>query len=215
MIKPNVAQLNQYTYNAKLLRYTNITTGRIVSAQEVRNAVDTVIDKEALRLQNVAQALVDGKIHLAEWQIQTSTLLKNLHVAMGLAASGGLKNTSASDMGYIANQIKEQYKFLRNFALQIKRGDVTLDATLVARVGMYAQASRATYENTLQRRARAAGLRQEKSVLGEVQTSHCGDCQGEAGKEWVEIGSLIPIGQRSCRGNCKCHFIYRAGEDAA
>ena len=214
MIKPDVRQLNQYAYNAKLLRYTNVTTKRIVSAKEVRDAVDTVIDKDALRMQNVAQQLVDGRINLAEWQVQTSALLKNLHSAMGLAAGGGLNNISASDLGFVASQIKEQYKYLRNFALQVKRGEQKLDVSLVARAMSYAQASRATYENTLQRRARAAGLSLEKSVLGSVETSHCGDCQGEASKSWQPIGSLIPIGQRSCMSQCRCHFIYGAGEAA-
>jgi len=209
MIKPDVTQLNQYSYNAKLLRYTNVKNGRIVSAKEVRDAIDTVIDKEALRLQNVAQALVDGRINLPEWQIQTSTVLKNLHSAMGLAAGGGLNNISASDLGFVASQVKEQYKFLRNFALQIKRGEQKLDRSLVARAGSYAQAARGTYENTLQRRAKGAGLTQEKSVLGPVETKHCNQCSDEAGKGWSEIGSLIPIGQRQCRGSCKCHFVYR------
>jgi hypothetical protein len=213
MNKPDTSQLNNYTYNPSLLRYTNRKNGRIVSAQEVRNAVDTVIDVDAIRLQNVAQLLVDGKINLPEWQLQTSALLKNLHVGMGLAACGGVNVVSASDMGYIASQIKEQYKYLRNLAKQIKNDTQKLDKSLVARAGSYAQAARATYENTLQRRAKAAGLSQEKSVLDSA-AEHCNPCVDEAGKGWVDIGSLIPIGQRSCRSQCRCHFTYRKGEAA-
>ncbi len=213
MSKPDTSQLNTYTYNPKLLRYTNRRNGRIVSAQEVRNAVDTVIDAEAIRLQNVAQLLVEGKINLPEWQIQTTALLKNLHVAMGLAACGGVNAISASDMGYIASQIKEQYKYLRDFAKQIKNETQKLDKSLVARAGSYAQAARATYENTLQRRAKAAGLSQEKSVLDSA-AEHCSPCVDEAGKGWVAVGSLIPIGQRSCRSQCRCHMTYRKGEAA-
>lgn len=211
MGKPDVSQLNAYSYNPKALRYTK--NGRFVSAKEVRDAVDTVIDKEALHLQSIAQALVDRRINLPEWQIQTSAALKNLHVAMGLAAGGGLNNISASDLGFIASQIKEQYKYLRGLALQIKRGQQKLDASLVARAGSYAQAARGTYESVLQRRAKGAGLKQERSML-DSSADHCNPCVSEAGKGWVSIGSLIPIGQRSCLWNCRCYMTYRTGEAA-
>jgi hypothetical protein len=213
MSKPDVSQLNLYSYDPRALRYKNLKNGRFVSAKEVRDAVDTVIDKEALRLQSIAQQLVDGKINLPEWQIQTSAALKNLHVAMGLAAGGGLNNISSSDLGYIASQVKEQYKYLRGFALQIKRGEQKLDASLVARSGSYAQSARGTYESVLQRRAKGAGLKQERSML-DSSALHCSPCVNEAGKGWVSVGSLIPIGQRSCLWNCRCYMLYRAGEAA-
>jgi hypothetical protein len=197
----------RYSYNPRSRRYHDRASGRFVSAKRVRFAVDTIIDKESAKLRNVAQQLVDGSINLAEWQIQTAALVKNLHVAMGLAANGGLHNTSAADLGFIGTQLKEQYQYLRDFALQIKKGEQALDGTLVARAALYGQAARGTYERVVARAARNGGATQEKSVLGAA--DHCSKCVGEAKKGWQPIGTLIPIGERTCLANCHCTFQYQ------
>ena len=93
--------LARFGYNPQARRYKDRQTGRFVSAKDVRSAVDAAIDKETSKMRAIAQQLVDGKINLAEWQLQTAALLKNLHVAMALAANGGLANTSNADLGYI------------------------------------------------------------------------------------------------------------------
>lgn len=158
-------------------------------------------------MRDLAQSLVDGKIALSDWQVQASALLKSLHVAMGLAANGGLNNTSNADLGFIGSQIKEQYKFLREFALQIRNGKQTLDGTLVSRAALYVQAARSTYESVVARSAENGGATEEISILGVA--DHCTDCVGEAAKKWSPIGSLIPIGQRICKANCHCLMQYR------
>lgn len=205
--RPDTTQLSKYGYNPRSRRYLDRQTGRFVAAKEVRSAVDTIIDKETVKIRDIAEQLKDGKINLAEWQIQTSALLKNLHVAMGLAANGGLQNTSNADLGFIGSQIKEQYQFLRSFANEIYKGTQPLDGTLVSRAALYTQSARSTYEKVVARAASNSGATSEKSVLGSA--DHCDDCVGEAAKGWSPIGSLIPIGERICKANCRCTFQYR------
>jgi hypothetical protein len=205
--KPNVQQLNQYIYDPKSLRYRNISSGKFVSAKQVRAAADTVIDSETQRIRAISQQLVDGQINLAEWQIQSSALLKNLHVSIGIAANGGLEATSASDMGYIASRIKKQYKYLRDFALQIKKGQQKLDGTLVSRSALYVQAGRGTYEDVRRRAADESGLQEEKRVLGFA--DHCIDCLEQSSLGWQPLDTLASIGESRCRSNCRCYFIYR------
>ena len=204
---PDISQLSRYTYNPRSRRYTDRVSGRFVSAKDVRAAVDMIIDAETAKIRNVAQQLVDGQINLAEWQIQTTAILKSLHVAMGIAANGGFQNMSQADLGYVGSLIKKQYKFLRSFAKQIKNGSQALDGTLVSRSALYTQAARGTYEDVSGRAAKNSGSTQEKSVLGAA--DHCSDCVGEAAKGWSPIGSLMPIGQRQCSGNCRCTFEYK------
>ena len=204
--RPDTTQLSQYQYDPRSRRYRNRATGRYLPASEVRGAVDTIIDAETRKMRNLAQSLVNGEIALSDWQMQSAALLKALHVAMGLAANGGLANTSAADLGYIASQIKQQYSYLNKMALQIRKGEQPLDGTLVSRAALYTQAGREIYENVVGRAAANAGCTQEKSVLGAA--DHCQDCVGEAAKGWQPIGSLIPIGQRQCLGNCHCSMQY-------
>ena len=168
--------------------------------------MDTVIDAETLKMRELAQSLVDGEIGLSEWQMRSAQLLKALHVAMGLSAAGGLNAISASDMGFLANQIKQQYQYLNKMALQIRKGEQALDGSLVARAALYTQAGREIFYNMIARQAEQAGCTQEKSILGAA--DHCSGCVGEAAKGWSPIGSLIPIGQRQCLANCHCSMQY-------
>lgn len=209
---PDTSQLSQYQYDPRSRRYRNRGSGQYLSAKTVRSAVDTVIDAETVKMRDLAQQLVDGSIGLSDWQMQSAQLLKSLHVAMGLAANGGLSNTSASSLGYLASQIKQQYQYLNKMALQIRRGEQALDGTLVARAALYTQAGREIYQNVIARAAKDAGCSEEKSILGSA--DHCGDCVEEAAKGWSPLGSLIPIGQRQCLSNCRCEMTYRGGNSS-
>jgi hypothetical protein len=173
----------------------------------VRQAVDVIIDKEAQNFRGIAQQLIDGTINLAEFQIQMQANVKRLNVAMALAANGGINNTSPGDLGYIAGLMKEQYRFLRDMAKQIKNGAQKLDGTLLARVELYAQAARGTHEKVRERAAKIGGQTEQRSILGVA--DHCSECVSEAKKGWSPIGSLIPVGERICKANCHCTMDYR------
>jgi hypothetical protein len=53
----------------------------------------------------------------------------------------------------------------------------------------------------------ARGAEEERSILGA--TDSCEECIEEAEKDWSPIGSLIPVGSRTCLSSCKCVFDYR------
>ncbi len=207
MIKPNVQQLNQFAYDAKSLRYRHIGSGKFVSAKQVRSAVDTVIDTESRNVRAISQQLVNGEINLAEWQLRMSAQVKTLHVAMGLAASGGKNAVSASDLGFIGSQIKEQYKFLRQFAKDIKTGKQKLNGSLVARSALYVQSARGAFEDGVRRANKNIGRNAERRVLG--QADHCQTCVQQASLSWQPIGTLNRIGDSLCRSNCHCSFQFK------
>lgn len=208
MVAPtsSISSPSQFTYDPRTRRY-RATSGRFISAKEVRQAVDVIIDKEATNFRGIAQQLIDGTINLAEFQIQMQANVKRLNVAMALAANGGINNTSPGDLGYIAGLVKEQYKFLRGMAKEIKTGKQPLDGTLLSRVALYAQASRGVHEKVRVRGAKFSGLTQSRSVLAPA--DHCSQCLSEAKRGWVPIGENIPIGQRICGPNCHCTLEYR------
>jgi hypothetical protein len=199
--------LAEYGYNRRLRRYQHLASGRLVAESAVRAATDVVIDVETAKLREVSQRLVDGKINLAEWQLQMKDTVKRLHTAAGLAAFGGAKQASNSDLGYLGSLLKEQYQYLRDFAKSIRTGSQPLDGSLVARAALYAQGARCTHETVRQRLAQEAGQSQERSILAPA--DHCDQCVGEARKGWSPIGSLIPIGQRTCLARCRCTMTYR------
>lgn len=208
----SVQQLSAFAYDPASLRYRHAKSGRYVKADAVRAAVDQVIDSEARAMRAISQRLINREINLAQWQVEMSKQVKQLHVAMALAASGGIASTSASDLGYIASLIKKQYKFLRNFANQIKRGDQPLNGSLLARSAMYAQSARGTFEAVRVRKATKAGLTQSRRVLAPAE--HCPGCIREARKGWGPIGHNAPIGSVDCRSSCKCRLELRKAKEA-
>ncbi len=199
--------LSQYVYDPRTRRYRNTVSGQFVTAKSVRFAVDTIIDAETVKVRDIAQRLIDGQINLAEWQIQTTSLLKTLYVAMGIAANGGFENTSNSDLGYLGSLIKEQYKFLRNFANDIKQGRQALDGTLLARAELYSQASRGIYSDMVTRAAKLGGMSEAKRALGIA--DHCSTCLSQAALGWQSIDNVLPIGDAECLSNCRCDLIFR------
>lgn len=189
------------------MRYRNTSSGRFISAKEVRTAVDSIIDREALTMRGIAQDLIAGRINLAEFQLRMSTNVKRLNVSMAIAGSGGVNATSAADYGYIGSLVKRQYQFLRGMAEQIKSGEQKLDGTLMTRVALYAQSSRDTFEQMRQHAAKANGKSQYRNLIGVA--DHCPECLSETARGWVPIGSLIPVGQRLCKSNCHCSLAFR------
>lgn len=198
---------SQYAYDPKSLRYRDNTSGKFVSSKQVRASVDQLADAESQTLRAFAQQMLDGDINFAEWQIRSLDTIKRLNVAMALAANGGIDATSASDLGYIGSLVKKQYEYFRGLVADIRKGTQALGGTLLARMGLYGQAGRATYHDVLQRNAKDAGLTEAKRLLGVA--DHCTGCVSEAAKGWVPIDESAPIGSMECLTNCRCDQQFR------
>lgn len=204
-----------YTWDDLSGRYRD-ARGRYVSESTVRRVVDAVADAASDRLAMASQALLDGRMSLAAWQVEAQQTIRLAHVATAVLAHGGSSQMSPARWGAIGPEVRAQYQYLRDFAQQIADGRQPLNGGLTARARQYGQASRSTFENTRRRGMQERGYRYERSVLHPAE--HCGLCVQEAGKGWQPIGSLIPIGQRTCRQNDHCTLSYARtieGEAAA
>jgi hypothetical protein len=144
---------------------------------------------------------------LATFQIMTGATVKETHVMMAAAAVGGINGLSASDLGYIGNLVKAQYTYLRGMTKDIYSGSQAIDGSLVARVALYTQAARGSYEEMSRREASQAGITEERRILGPA--DHCQDCVSQARKGWQPAGVLNPIGDSQCMANCHCTFDFR------
>jgi hypothetical protein len=195
-----------YAWNGT--RYYDLETGRFVSMSAVRDALESVIDASAIRMNNLSQDLVNGTITLAQWENGMMANIKTAHVAATAAANGGWAQVSQSDWGAAGQLIREQYEYLRNFAGQIADGTQGLDGRLLVRSDMYGDASRDTFEAIRQRRMIADGFEEERGIL-EPGVDHCDGCLERAEEEWQPIGTLLPIGDAECATRCHCTMEYR------
>ena len=198
---------SKYTWDEVAGRYID-EDGNIVSFEEVRLWLDEVLDRNDLKMAQTALLLLSGGINVQQWQEQMRASLKDVHLISGALARGGWEHMSQADFGRVGNELRFQYERLARFATQIERG-LPLDGRFRRRVQLYAQSGRVSYTAALRQEMALRGYTEEQSVLAAA--DHCSECVAEAGKGWVPIGTLVNIGERICKSNCRCHLEFREG----
>jgi len=200
-----------YRWNEAARQYI-APNGRFVKRSQVVKALESAIAGSRSEIDRLSGALANEEISIAQWQLGMAEEIKTIHTCSAAAARGGWAQMSQSDWGYVGSQLKEQYRYLDNFASEIESGAQKLNGNFLRRARMYADSGRGTGESMRGRMARNAAFIEESRVLGVA--DHCPDCVLWAGWGWRPIGTLPKIGASRCRTNCKCHFEYRneAGE---
>lgn len=198
---------SKYTWDEVAGRYVD-ENGNAVSFEEVRLWLDEVLDRNDLKMSQTALLLLSGSINVQKWQDEMRASLKDIHLISGALARGGWAHMSQADFGRIGNELRFQYERLARFADQIERG-LPLDGRFRRRVQLYAQSGRVSYTSALRQEMALRGYTEEQSVLAAA--DHCSECVAEADKGWVPIGTLINIGERICKSNCRCHLEFREG----
>jgi len=201
--------MSKFKWSASKRRYIYASNGRVVPETRIRAGLQSAIDASKATIDGFTQDLIGGRINLADWTLRMRDEIKNGHRAAALLANGGKPNPSA--LGKLGATVRAQYEYLSRFSSAIQNGEVALDARLIARSKMYAQAILPSYENQVRAREQRAGSKQERRVLSPAE--HCADCVEYARRSWQPIGTLPQIGDSICRVNCHCRFEYR-GEGA-
>lgn len=188
-------------------RFRDTASGRFVSERAVRRVIDDLADGASDRMAVLSQAMLDGNLSLAEWQAGMMRTIKQSHVASATIAHGGAVRMTAVEYGRCGQAIRTHYDYLANFAAQIASGEQPLTPMVVARAKQYGQAARPLFEREYGRDQMRRGYQSERNVLGAAE--HCAQCVSETARGWVPIGSLIPVGARTCRSNCRCAIRYQ------
>lgn len=196
-------------------RYISRRTGRTVSTQQLRRAVDGAVQNGAKRMRDLTNNLREGRLTLAQWQTRMAREIKLNHLSNGSVARGGLAQLTQADLDRISQRVAGQETFLRRFARQIEDGEQLLDGTALRRADMYAQAGRNTYHQLQELNMIESGFNEVRSILNAQES--CSDssrpgCIEEAARGFVPIGELTPLGRRTCLSNDRCSLEYRNAE---
>lgn len=192
---------------------------RVAGGMRLRDAFKArrLLDEQARRLLHgvvgavepvvvaMTEALEAAKLKLGGWWQAMKAAVIPGHFAVALAVLND-PNPSPADLAAIAQQANRQVGFLAQFRQQLATGRQLLSGA-PARAALYAHGVWASAMAVRAAQMRRNGYREEKSILGIA--DHCIGCINEAAQGWVPIGSLVPIGSRTCLSRCHCYMQYR------
>jgi hypothetical protein len=196
----------QYAWSARSGRYFDARTGRFVSRDTIRLALDDVIADAEVRIRAASEQLRRGAIDLTEWQGVMREEIKSTMLTAEALATGGRRQLTQAEYGRVGAAVRTQYRYLDGFTQAIRDG-LPLDGRFLNRAAMYARAARPFYHDEQVALLVETGYAEERNILH--QAEHCGPCVDMSAIGWVAIGTLIPIGARDCLGNDRCTMRYR------
>jgi hypothetical protein len=194
-----------YTWDARAERYRD-RFGRFVARREIRSALDATLVNTAKRMRANALSLRDGSMSLDAWAAEMRASIKDVHLYSTAVARGGWDQMTFADFGRVGRLVRDQYAYLDRFVADVEAG-LALDGRFLTRVNMYQETGRRTYYDAIARQLEDRGFDQARSVLHPA--DHCGECIAQAAMGWQPIDEFVPIGERECLSNCRCHAEYR------
>lgn len=201
-----------YQWEQRSRRYRDRTSGKFLSKSAIAQLTQLRIAQVTQDLHSLGNLLLDGKITLRAWQEQFAVSLKILHTQQYLLGTGGQSHVQNEDYLVLARELKSQYKYLRNFAVDLTRG-VMSPAQFKVRAAMYAKAVKVSYFRGEKQAAVRSGLDGAYRVLGEAE--HCVECLEYHAQGMVPIDRVIlPQTFCSCMVNCKCSLLFGKLADA-
>lgn len=209
LTKADNQESTNFTWNKKSQRYhyaNGSKKGRFVRESQIAQLTEQAIKDHLEMGEKVNNALFSGRIDVARWERQTAQLLRSLAVYQYALGIGGAKQMDWQDYSLINGQLNLEYQYLRRFAQDILRGDLS-EVQIEARIKMYYNKT-----NHFKERGRLEGHKRngylwERRVIA---ASHsCDDCIRYTGMGWAQIGTLPNPGENcQCKSNCKCVKYY-------
>lgn len=157
-----------------------------VASQLIYDEVQRHIEGMANTLQDLTRDLYAGEMSVAEWQAAAAQQIKSGWLSSSMYAVGGRENMTAAEFGRVGGGLKDEFRYLTNFARQIADGKRS-EAQALSRVQQYADASRQAYYDEWARQ--------------------------RDNPDWNDLPRLKQVpgdGGTRCRGNCNCEILETA-----
>lgn len=197
-----------WVWSVKARRYRD-AKGRFCGVRQMHELRDTWLGYQRQEVDALAGRLARGEVTLQQWTLSMREVVKTTWIDNHVLARGGRRQVTRDEWLSVGRALKEQYSYLQDFAQDIAIGKLS-EAGIRARGRLYIEATRRAYMQGEREAAREAGLDEERNVLRAAESCEgAGSCVSETRRGWVQLGSLIPVGQRLCGPNCRCEVIYR------
>lgn len=192
-------------YNEKAGRY--VKNGRFIAFSEVEYLMS--LEEQELRgkLQRLTQQMIDGNLDLSNWENQFADTLKRSHIRMIILTQGGQRRTGISAYAIAGRNLKDEYKYLDNFALQLSNGEIS-EKQALNRAKAYARSIIPTFYEGYHFNRSKEGFTVASRDLS-LFADHCKDCPNYVTNGYLPIDQVTPKGRNcQCRGKCQCLVRY-------
>lgn len=183
------------------------TRTAVVEQDRMVGVFSQALDGTRLELRELGRLLVEGKIDLVEFQRRAQKEIEDANWDAALLLLGPLLFSIPAILNSVLEMIQMQLNWLQGLVNDILAKRQRLDGTLLRRIAMYAGGGWSALQEIMRQVAFMDGMREERNVLGLAE--HCQGCIIETEKGWVPIGTLVPVGERTCLANCRCHLTFR------
>ena len=221
-IRPSlVDKTPQWTFDVGTGLYTSTVTGRVLTPRELRQAVELVIygaKQEAAMLVEELRAEEDS---IAEFELGMGALLVAVHTAAAAAGTAGVPGILAEAEADLHATIAREKAYVASFSRDMRKrmlmatGAVLVALALsqnkqafIARAQSYMGAALIGYERHRYRLMVFLDYTEGRRVMNPT-VEHCIGCEREAGKGFVPIAQLVPLGNEECGQWCWCELEYR------
>lgn len=176
---------NPWVWDTSSRRYRNTETGRWISHSKVADLRNDFATKQRVWADTAAAALGRGDWTVRRWELEIRERLKKVYLTEYMLGRGGKNAMTQADYGRVGAMLKEQYDYLRAFAVDVQAGTMS-EAQIAARTQLYHESSIQAFE-----RGKAA--------------AYGGD---------LLLPAYPADGRTECRARCKCRWQIRETKKA-
>lgn len=135
--------MSDWTYDESARRYRG-PSGRFLSASSERALRDDFLSRKQAETATLAGQVARQEITVQQWEKRMQRVVQEVHGVQYAYGAGGRRQVTDDGWRQLGDVVQRQHEYLRNFAGQLKRGELT-EAQIAARAGMYADAANASY----------------------------------------------------------------------
>lgn len=118
-------KVERWVWDARLARYRNLDSGRLLPAERIRQMRDALLDTAAAGMGLLADALAGGRQDVGGWERAMRGAIKAVFGAQYVFGRGGLNAMQPADWDRLGDLVEQQYGFLGQFADDVAAGKLT------------------------------------------------------------------------------------------
>lgn len=135
----------RWVWDTASRRYRDVENGRWISHETVASIRNDLAAFQRTWADTAASAMTRGDWTVRRWELEIRERLKTVYLAEYMLGRGGRNVMTQADYGRVGAMLKEQYDFLRGFALDVQAGLLS-EAQIAARTQLYHESAVQAFE---------------------------------------------------------------------